>query len=132
MRIPFSKKTGEAKKSFPKKIKKAKSPKSSNPKAGDEKMIAAMKSILRPVVSEKSTQLAALNKYIFEVALQANRIEIRKGIEVLYDVHVEGVNTIPVKKRFVRHGKTSGWTKAQKKAIITLRKGDKIEVSKGV
>ncbi|MEK7130242.1 MAG: 50S ribosomal protein L23 [Patescibacteria group bacterium] len=128
---PFSKKPEEAKPAAIKK-KEAKVKKSGSGKSGNEKILAALKSVLRPIVSEKNTMLNALNKYIFEVAPETNRIEVKKGIEVLYNVRVESVNIIPIKKRAVRYGKTSGWTKAGKKAIVTLKKGEKIEVSKGV
>lgn len=128
---PFSKKPEEAKPAAIKK-KEAKVKKSGSSKAGNEKTLAALKSVLRPIVSEKNTMLNALNKYVFEVAPETNRIEVKKGIEVLYNVRVESVNIIPVKKRAVRYGRTSGWTKAGKKAIVTLKKGEKIEVSKGV
>ena len=128
---PFSKKPEEAKTGTVKK-KEVKEKKSGSGKAGNEKTLAALKSVMRPIVSEKSTMLNALNKYVFEVAPSTNRIEVKKGIEVLYNVRVESVNIISVKKRAVRYGKTSGWTKAGKKAIVTLKKGEKIEVSKGV
>ena len=128
---PFSKKPEDAKPAAAKK-KAVKEKKSSSGNAGNQRTLAALKAVLRPIVSEKNTMLNALNKYVFEVAPETNRIEVKKGIEVLYNVRVESVNIIPVKKRSVRYGRTSGWTKARKKAIVTLKKGEKIEVSKGV
>ena len=127
----FSKKPEDAKPAAVKK-KAVKEKKSGSGKAGNQRTLAALKAVLRPIVSEKNTMLNALNKYVFEVAPETNRIEVKKGIETLYNVRVEGVNIVPVKKRSVRYGRTSGWTKARKKAIVTLKKGEKIEVSKGV
>lgn len=89
--------------------------------------------LLRPVVSEKSTELASANKYTFEVSMRSNKIEIRRAVEDRYRVHVANVRTItvPSKERgagFVainkrRRGPTSPW----KKAIVTLVSGERIE-----
>jgi len=85
--------------------------------------------IRRPLVTEKSTTLQDLrNQYTFEVADKANKSEVRKAVETLFSVKVVKVNivTVPGKARrvFGRPGMSPGW----KKAIITLRKGDSIEV----
>lgn len=85
--------------------------------------------IRRPLVTEKSTTLQDLrNQYTFEVADKANKSEVRKAVETLFSVKVVKVNivTMPGKARrvFGRPGMSPGW----KKAIITLRKGDTIEV----
>ena len=85
--------------------------------------------IRRPLVTEKSTTLQDLrNQYTFEVADKANKSEVRKAVETLFSVKVVKVNivTMPGKARrvFGRPGMSPGW----KKAIITLRKGDSIEV----
>ena len=84
--------------------------------------------IMNPVVSEKGTELAEKdNKVMFKVSPLANKIEIRKAIEELYPVKVVKVNILNIagKKRRWRYkqGRTSDW----KKAIVTLREGDKIE-----
>ena len=80
------------------------------------------------VRTEKGTLLGSQNKYLFSVDLGANKIEIKKAIEEIYDVKVSKVNTlrVPGKKRRVRYkeGKTPDW----KKAIVTLKEG-KIEVA---
>lgn len=76
--------------------------------------------IKRPVITERSTDLMEQNKFTFEVALKANKTEIKKAVEEIFGVKVEKVNTIRVpgkKKRVGRHiGMTSEW----KKAIVTL------------
>jgi large subunit ribosomal protein L23 len=89
--------------------------------------------LLRPVVSEKSTELAGLNKYTFAVSPRANKIEIRRAVEDRYRVRVATVRTItmPAKEKgagFVginkrRRGLTTPW----KKAIVTLQPGHRIE-----
>lgn len=80
--------------------------------------------------TEKGTAtLLPLNKYLFWVGRKANKIEIRKAVEEIYKVKVKDVNTLMVrgKLRRVRYkiGKSSDW----KKAIVTLREGNTIEVT---
>jgi large subunit ribosomal protein L23 len=86
--------------------------------------------ILRPIISEKSVTLTADNKYTFEVETKANKIEIREAVESIFKVKVLKVNTLNVKgkpKRWGRryHGHKSDW----KKAVVTLKEGDKIEIA---
>jgi len=78
--------------------------------------------IIRPLLTEKSTLLQRQNKFTFEVAKDATKIEIQKAIESLGRCHVEKVNTLVVKGKIRRTrrgmtGRTADW----KKAIITLR-----------
>lgn len=93
-----------------------------------------MYSILkRPLLTEKGTdQKEALNKYLFEVDFNANKIEVRNAVEKIFNVKVSDVHTVNVKgkaKRVGRHlGKRSDW----KKAIVTLKAGEKIEIIEGV
>ncbi len=81
-----------------------------------------------PVITEKSTSIfGPENKYCFAVDKRANKQKIRKAIESIYKVRVLKVNVIKMsgKKRRVRHqlGKTPDW----KKAVVTLKEGDKID-----
>lgn len=81
-----------------------------------------------PHISEKATVLAEQNKYIFKVYPQANKIETKKAIENLYGVKVKDVNIINVhRKRRVLRG-VEGFKTGYKKAIVTLEKGEKIEI----
>jgi len=87
------------------------------------------KIVKRPVISEKATILTERhNKYVFEVATDANKIQIKKAIEELFKVDVTKVRTmrIPGKNKRVRFhiGRTPEW----KKAVVTLKKGDSIEL----
>jgi len=92
-------------------------------------MIEKYKIIKSLLHSEKGSQLLPFNKYVFEVDKRANKTEIRKAIEQAYKVMVKDVNTMIMsgKWRRVRFkpGKTPDW----KKAVVTLRAGDKIDVS---
>ena len=84
--------------------------------------------LLRPIISERSYDLIQNdNRYTFEVAKQANKIEIRDAVESIFDVHVLSVNTMSVKSKpkRVRHAK--GKTRTWKKAIVTLVAGETIE-----
>jgi large subunit ribosomal protein L23 len=85
--------------------------------------------IRRPAISEKGTILTERqNKYVFEVAPDANKIEIKRAVEEVFKVTVTKVNTMrmPGKKKRVRY--QLGYTPEWKKAIVTLKQGDRIEL----
>ena len=88
--------------------------------------------ILEPVVPEKSTNLSSLNKVVFKVAPFATKANIKKSIEKLFKVNVTKVNTINLHPRFKmvrgRVAKSSGY----KKAIVTLKKGQSIDITTGI
>ncbi|MCL6634692.1 MAG: 50S ribosomal protein L23 [Peptococcaceae bacterium] len=88
--------------------------------------------IKRPVVTEKSTSLFQDNKYTFVVDPKANKTEIKQAVEKIFKVKVEKVNTMRVKGKFKRVRNVLGKTPDIKKAIVTLRKGDKIEILEGM
>ena len=85
--------------------------------------------VISPLRTEKGTNLLPFNKYVFCVSGEANKFEIRSAIEEIYKVKVKKVNTLTVKgkKKRVRYieGTTSDW----KKAIVTLKAGDKIDIT---
>ncbi|MBI4653284.1 50S ribosomal protein L23 [Candidatus Kuenenbacteria bacterium] len=87
----------------------------------------AYKVLIRPISTEKSTDLTPFNQYVFEIAKNSNKIEVKKAIQAVYNIKPVKVNIIKVKGKNVRHGKSQGKTKDWKKAIITLKQGDKIE-----
>jgi large subunit ribosomal protein L23 len=92
--------------------------------------------IIRPWITEAATSLGVHNQYVFEVAVEANKIEISKAIEEIFDVRVKDVNVVNVKgklrRRRTRHGITEGYTKTRKKAIVTLTPDSKrIELFEG-
>lgn len=88
--------------------------------------------LLEPLVTEKSTELNQLNKYVFKVNPNSGKREIKSAIEDYYGVGVVKVNIVKIfpKKRI--HGRTIGWKQGYKKAIITLREGDTIGAVEGV
>lgn len=88
--------------------------------------------LIKPLVTERSADLGTLNKYVFEVARSANKVEIKKAIKSVYGVEPLSVNIINIAGRAVRYGKTFGRTKSRCKAIVTLKEGDKIEIYHGV
>ena len=81
--------------------------------------------ILRPIITENSMDGIADRKYTFEVAKDANKIEIAKAVEELFEVKVAKVNTISVRGRKKRMGRNEGYTSDWKKAIVTLAEGSK-------
>ena len=86
----------------------------------------------RPIVTEKMTQLAeGLSQYAFVVDRRANKIQIKKAVEKMYGVSVASVNTMvkpgKAKMRNTRTGFTRGSTSAEKKAVVTLAKGETID-----
>ena len=81
--------------------------------------------IIKPLVTEKATSLIDEGKYVFVVDKKANKIEIRKAIESLFDVQVAVVNTINVDGKPKRVGRHSGFRPDRKKAIIKLKEGSK-------
>lgn len=91
--------------------------------------------IRRPVITEKATKLGELGQYVFEVAPDSNKIEIKKAIEELFEVDVVSVRTVRVKgkikSRFTRRGIMRGKTALKKKAYITLKKGQTIDIVAG-
>ena len=76
--------------------------------------------IIKPVLSEKSYADIANKRYTFKVAKGANKVEIKKAVEELFDVTVKQVNTSNVNGKLKRQGKTQGYTSDWKKAIVTL------------
>lgn len=89
--------------------------------------------IIRPVITEKAMeQKEKLNKVTFEVAKDANKMEIKEAVEKLFNVKVEKVNVINVRgKRRVRFGRVLGKEPSWKKAIVTLKPGYNIEFFEG-
>ena len=88
--------------------------------------------IIRPVVTEKSIGLMENNKYVFKVALSANKIEIKKAVEEIFKVKVVNVNTVRINGKVKRMGRYEGKTSDYKKAIVQLAEGDSIEIFEGM
>ncbi|MDH7515983.1 MAG: 50S ribosomal protein L23 [Bacteroidota bacterium] len=88
--------------------------------------------IKRPILTEKMTNLGDAGQYAFEVAMNANKIEIARAVEKRFSVTVTSVRTIryrgKTKVHFTRKGRFEGRRSSWKKAIVTLAKGQKIEL----
>ena len=81
--------------------------------------------IIKPIITEASMMGIASKKYTFKVATDANKIEIAKAVEELFEVKVAKVNTINVDGKLRRYGRFEGFTASKKKAIVTLTEDSK-------
>ncbi|ULB34234.1 MULTISPECIES: 50S ribosomal protein L23 [Proteiniphilum] len=93
-----------------------------------------MSVIVKPIFTEKQTAITEKfeNRYGFIVEPSANKVDIKNAVEELYNVHVEHVNTMKydgkLKSRYTKSGVVTGLTPSYKKAIVTLRKGESIDL----
>jgi len=84
--------------------------------------------IKRPLLTEKGTHMQdAANKVLFEVALDANKIEIRQAVQKIYNVTVQAVNTQVMRGKVKRMGRSIGMRPKWKKAVVTLAEGSSID-----
>jgi large subunit ribosomal protein L23 len=87
----------------------------------------------RPVITEKNTYLMERGRYTFEVAREANKPQIKEAVETAFpNVKVVAVNTMNMPYKTRRRGRITGRLPGWKKAIVTLREGDRIELFEGV
>jgi large subunit ribosomal protein L23 len=86
----------------------------------------------RPLITEKSTVLQGMNKYAFEIAEGANKLQIKQAIEKAFKVTVTKVNVVTMQGKMKRMGRREVMSSQWKKAIVTLKAGDKIEFFEGV
>jgi large subunit ribosomal protein L23 len=93
-----------------------------------------MSVIVKPIFTEKQTAITDKfeNRYGFIVVPSANKVQIKNAVEALYNVHVESVNTMKYdgrkKSRYTKTGLVTGSTSSFKKAIVTLKKGETIDL----
>jgi large subunit ribosomal protein L23 len=91
--------------------------------------------IKRPIITEKAMKLGEQRQYVFEVDPKANKIEIKKAVEEMFEVKVESVRTLRVKgkqrTRYTRRGVMRGRTPLRKKAYVTLKEGYSIDLVAG-
>jgi len=88
--------------------------------------------IISPVVTEKSTNLSEQNKIVFKVSNKANKVNLKKNIEKIFKVNVTKVNIINKKTREKTTRGKKVRVKGYKKAIITLKKGQNIDLTTGI
>ena len=87
--------------------------------------------LIRPIVSEKSYELLAANKYTFRVDDRAHKTQIRQAVEELFDVHVVAVNVLKVQSKPKRRGMSRGRKPGWKKAVVQIKPGESIEIFEG-
>ena len=95
-------------------------------------MITVLKN---PIITEKATKITHLRQYVFEVETTANKIQIKNAIESMFTVNIDSVRTVRIKGknkvRMTKKGIMRGKTNLMKKAYITLREGQTIDVVTG-
>jgi len=85
--------------------------------------------LIAPVITEKGTVLQEKhNQYLFRVAPRANKIQVREAVEKLFKVHVTGIRTVTVHGKMRRMGRNQGRKPSWKKAIVTLKEGETIDL----
>ena len=87
--------------------------------------------LIKPVISEKSYEGIAQNKYTFKVHKDAHKTQVRQAVEQLFDVSVVSVNIVKVQPKPKRRGLTRGSKPGWKKAIVKLQEGHEIEIFEG-
>ncbi len=153
MGIFKSSKTEDDKKATPKKTSTKKAPAPSAKKTmkemyegtavsktgtGDKKTVVARnkgmayKVLVKPLITEKAASFGPESKYVFVVSDNSNKIQVADAVNEVYGVKVVSVNIVTVKGKKVRYGKTMGSRKDWKKAIVTLTKGQTINIYEGV
>ena len=88
--------------------------------------------IRKPVITEKSTMASEHNAVVFEVAIDANKPQIKEAVEALFNVKVKAVNTAVTKGKTKRFRGKPGRRKDVKKAYVTLEEGNMIDVATGL
>ena len=87
--------------------------------------------LIKPVISEKSYEGIAQNKYTFKVHRDAHKTQVRQAVEQLFDVSVVSVNIVKVQPKPKRRGAYLGIRPGWKKAVVQLKAGDSIEIFEG-
>ncbi len=84
--------------------------------------------IIKPIITEQTMILMEDNKYAFYVDKKANKLEIKNAVQEIFNVKVDKVRTLNTKGKLRRMGRYQGYTPNRKKAYITLKEGNKIEL----
>lgn len=100
------------------------------PKTIKSKYAETYKILDKPILSEKATDLERdFNQFVFKVWPRTNKIEIKKAIEAIYGVSPLKINIINVKGKQRKYDRAKGKTSTWKKAIVTIKQGERIEIS---
>jgi len=84
--------------------------------------------IVKPWITEKTHELMADDKYVFKIRQKTTKFQVKKAVENLYEVEVKKVNIVNIHQKKRRFGRIMGKKSAIKKAIVTLKEGNKIEI----
>lgn len=87
--------------------------------------------IIQPVLSEKTNDMREAGKYVFKVHAGANKLQIQEAVKAIFDVNPVACNIINVARKPKRQRNAAGYTSTWKKAIVTLKAGEKIEIFEG-
>lgn len=101
-------------------------------KAIATKFDGAHRVLVRPLITEKAANFGVLNKYAFVVTPNSNKVEVAKAVKAVYGVKPVSVNIVCVKGKAVTRGRIKGRRSDLKKAIVTLKKGETIQIYEGV
>lgn len=88
--------------------------------------------LVRPLITEKNTMLSAEHKYTFEIDMRANKTQVKEAVQAIFKVDVTAVNIIKVPPKTRRVGTSVGKTSPWKKAVVTIRPDQRIEIFEGV
>jgi len=131
--VPAAGKEGQEKAEKPKEDDDKKSKgKEKKQKKGPVETGDAHRILMHPIVSEKGAILGSMNQYIFAVNPLANKAQVKDAVRRVYGVTPQRVRVMNIRGRKVRHGRTEGTTKRWKKAYVTLKAGETIELVEGV
>ncbi|MDA1334425.1 MAG: 50S ribosomal protein L23 [bacterium] len=84
--------------------------------------------LITPHITERARALAEIGQYVFRINRDANKAQVKKSVQGMYGVNVEGVKVITVHEKKRRRGLTEGVKKGYKKAVVSLREGEKIDI----
>lgn len=112
--------------------KKFDAPKVEAPSAPTKGNLLADTLLRMPHVSEKAARLSDKGTYVFRVPMRAEKISVKKAVESLYHVKVDAIRMISIQGKPVRRGKRVSYRADQKKALVTLKKGQTIALYEGV
>lgn len=126
----FGKKDAKASEDEPKNSAISKSKKEKVAIAGQVGRVRAAKAFMRPRITEKAHLVSGKNQYVFEVHPDSDKREIRKAAQELYGIRVERVTVVKEKPKRKQRGRSVGYTKGAKKAYITVKEGDTIDLFK--
>lgn len=88
--------------------------------------------LIKPLITEKAANFGPEGKYVFAVAARANKIEIARAVKEVYGIKPVAVNVINIKGKNIKYGRTSGFRKSWRKAIVKLPPGKSINIYEGV